>query len=218
MFAQCAPGNALKVVDDEISRRALDQRRDSGLQRRESISKRPSPAFSSQTFSGLRNLSSGRRRVQPTARSRLRPVTTATCSFYCGKESGCCARRGNTGIRAASRLTSPSSMPTTSGSPRSWKSRGCASAGRIRSQSGPHTDALVFDEATRRTICRIGKRIHLHEGDILQPLLLRCFIASATPVVKRSVLVDAGLFDETRQRRVIEDWSLWLRIAPSGTR
>lgn len=76
-----------------------------------------------------------------------------------------------------------------------------------------YTDALVFDEATRRTICRIGKRIHLHEGDILQPLLLRCFIASATPVVKRSVLVDAGLFDETRQRRVIEDWSLWLRIA-----
>lgn len=76
-----------------------------------------------------------------------------------------------------------------------------------------YTDALVFDEPTRRTICRIGKRVRLHEGNILRPLLLRCFIPSATPVVKRTVLTEAGLFDEVRSRNVAEDWNLWLRIA-----
>lgn len=76
-----------------------------------------------------------------------------------------------------------------------------------------YTDALVFDSATRRTICRIGERIRLHEGDILRPLLLRSFIPSATPVVKRSVFAEVGLFDEARDRRIGEDWNMWLRIA-----
>lgn len=76
-----------------------------------------------------------------------------------------------------------------------------------------YTDALVFDSATRRTICRIGARIRLHEGGILRPLLLRSFIPSATPVVMRSALIDAGFFDEARERRIGEDWSMWLRIA-----
>lgn len=80
-----------------------------------------------------------------------------------------------------------------------------------------YTDALVFDGAAQRTVCRIGQRIRLHQGDILAPLLLRCFIPSATPVVKRSVLLDAGLFDESIERRVIEDWALWLRIAERHT-
>jgi glycosyltransferase involved in cell wall biosynthesis len=76
-----------------------------------------------------------------------------------------------------------------------------------------YTDAWVFDSATDRTICRIGERIRLHQGDILRPLLLRCFIPSATPVVKRTILSEAGLFDEARERRIAEDWDLWLRIA-----
>jgi glycosyltransferase involved in cell wall biosynthesis len=80
-----------------------------------------------------------------------------------------------------------------------------------------YTDAWVFDAATQRTLCRIGERIRLHQGDILPPLLLRCFIPSATPVVKRTALIEAGLFDEARERRVIEDWSLWLRIAERHT-
>jgi glycosyltransferase involved in cell wall biosynthesis len=76
-----------------------------------------------------------------------------------------------------------------------------------------YTDALVFDSATRRTICRIGKRLRLHEGDILRPLLLRSFIPSATPVVRRTVFTEVGLFDEARERRIGEDWNMWLRIA-----
>lgn len=76
-----------------------------------------------------------------------------------------------------------------------------------------YTDALVFDDVTRRTICRIGERIRLHQGNILRPLLLRSFIPSATPVVKRTALLEAGLFDEARERRIGEDWALWLRLA-----
>jgi glycosyltransferase involved in cell wall biosynthesis len=76
-----------------------------------------------------------------------------------------------------------------------------------------YTDALVFDAATRRTVCRIGERIRLYQGDILRPLLLRSFIPSPTPVVKRRALAEAGFFDEARDRRIGEDWSMWLRIA-----
>jgi glycosyltransferase involved in cell wall biosynthesis len=76
-----------------------------------------------------------------------------------------------------------------------------------------YTDASVFDMRTGRTICRIGRRIRLHEGEILRPLLLRSFIPSATPVVKKTALMEAGLFDESRERRFAEDWSMWLRIA-----
>jgi glycosyltransferase involved in cell wall biosynthesis len=76
-----------------------------------------------------------------------------------------------------------------------------------------YTDALVFDSATRRTICRIGERIRLHEGEIARPLLLRNFIPSATPVVKKTALTEAGLFDEARERRMGVDWSMWLRLA-----
>ncbi len=75
-----------------------------------------------------------------------------------------------------------------------------------------YSDANVFTSAGR-VICRIGDRIRLYKGYILQPLLLRSFIPSATPVVKRSALLDAGLFDEAGERRIGEDWSLWLRLA-----
>lgn len=76
-----------------------------------------------------------------------------------------------------------------------------------------YSDALVFDSETRRTLCRIGERLHLYEGYILRQLLLQPFIPSATPVVRRSVLAETGWFNEARERRIGEDWGMWLRIA-----
>lgn len=76
-----------------------------------------------------------------------------------------------------------------------------------------YSDACVFDSATGRTKCRIGERIRLHKGEVLRDLMLRCFIPSATPVVRRTALLDAGLFDERWERRLGEDWYLWLRLA-----
>lgn len=76
-----------------------------------------------------------------------------------------------------------------------------------------YCDAYVFNSASGRTRCRIGERMRLHKGEILRELLLRCFIPSATPVVRRTALLEAGLFDERREHRIGEDWSLWLRLA-----
>ena len=92
----------------------------------------------------------------------------------------------------------------------------------FRAHSGAvwvYTDAVVFNSASGRVICRIGDRLDLGEGYILRPLLERSFIPSATPVVRREALFAAGLFDEARERRIGEDWSLWLRLAeryPAG--
>ncbi len=76
-----------------------------------------------------------------------------------------------------------------------------------------YSDAIVFDSKTGQIICRIGDRIKLHEGSVLRPLLLGCFIPSPTPVIRRDVLEEAGLFDESTDRRIGEDWNMWLRIA-----
>ena len=76
-----------------------------------------------------------------------------------------------------------------------------------------YSDGLVFDSYTDRIVCRIGNRVQLHQGDVLHPLLLRSFIPSATPVVKRDALYETGLFNESPDRRMAEDWCLWLRLA-----
>jgi hypothetical protein len=51
------------------------------------------------------------------------------------------------------------------------------------------------------------------EGDVLESLFLHNFIASATPLVARSVFKMVGTFDESPGTRAVEDWDLWLRIA-----
>lgn len=53
----------------------------------------------------------------------------------------------------------------------------------------------------------------IQDGDVLEGLFLNNFIASATPVVAKSVFDKVGYFDESPEVRVVEDWDLWLRIA-----
>jgi glycosyltransferase involved in cell wall biosynthesis len=76
-----------------------------------------------------------------------------------------------------------------------------------------YSDALVFDSEKRTPICRIGETLKLHEGPVLEKLLLSSFIASPTPVVRRDVFKQTGLFDESPLLRFGEDWNMWLRIA-----
>ena len=75
-----------------------------------------------------------------------------------------------------------------------------------------YSDAFAFDSNSRAIFGRVGDR-KLFDGDILRPLLLSSFIPSATPVVRKSVFSDVGLFDESDDRRLVEDWDMWLRIA-----
>jgi glycosyltransferase involved in cell wall biosynthesis len=76
-----------------------------------------------------------------------------------------------------------------------------------------YTDTEIFDGATGRTLGRASDKCGFYEGDVLKPLLLRCFIQSPTPMVRRAVFDDVGLFDEARGFEMAEDWPMWLRIA-----
>jgi len=51
--------------------------------------------------------------------------------------------------------------------------------------------------------------------DIIPVLLKRCLFGVHACLVKRSVIIDAGMFDECRFAQ--EDWDLWLRIALKKT-
>ena len=87
-----------------------------------------------------------------------------------------------------------------------------ACLGRRPEAAWIYSDALAFHSDSRAIFGGVGER-KLHEGDILRPLLLSSFIPSATPVVRKSVFSDVGLFDESCDRRIGEDWNMWLRIA-----
>ncbi len=76
-----------------------------------------------------------------------------------------------------------------------------------------YSDAEVFDAASGKTLCRVSQKCRLHEGDVLERLFLKCFIPSPTPMVRRAVFDHAGLFDESRELAIGEDWNMWLRIA-----
>jgi glycosyltransferase involved in cell wall biosynthesis len=53
-------------------------------------------------------------------------------------------------------------------------------------------------------------------GDIFEALYLKHFIACSGVMVKKSVLEQAGLFDESPALVAAEDTDLWLRIALAG--
>jgi glycosyltransferase involved in cell wall biosynthesis len=76
-----------------------------------------------------------------------------------------------------------------------------------------YADAEFFDAASGRTLCRMSDKCRLYEGDVLGRLLLKSFIPSPTPMVRRTVFGEVGLFDESRELAIGEDWNMWLRIA-----
>ena len=76
-----------------------------------------------------------------------------------------------------------------------------------------YCDAIVFDEVTGRKLHRMSERNPMPSGDVLETLFLGCFIASPTPVVRRSVFDEVGLFSEVGIVHMREDWDMWLRIA-----
>lgn len=53
----------------------------------------------------------------------------------------------------------------------------------------------------------------MQDGDVLKALFLNNFIGSATPLVRRNVFDQVGLFNEAYEARIGEDWDMWLRIA-----
>ena len=76
-----------------------------------------------------------------------------------------------------------------------------------------YSDAIAFDGDTGQELFRMGDLTKPRTGDILRPLLLRDFIPSPTPVIRRDVFGTVGYFDESPDLQIGEDWNMWLRIA-----
>jgi GT2 family glycosyltransferase len=76
-----------------------------------------------------------------------------------------------------------------------------------------YSDCFILENDRGQTSSTWSGRTRLHGGDILEPLLLDCFIPSPTPMIRRSVFDEVGMFDESFLRHEPEDWDLWLRIA-----
>lgn len=77
-----------------------------------------------------------------------------------------------------------------------------------------YCDVEMFDGQNGRVIGRYGKLVHRpRQGWVPRWLLLGDFVASPTPVVRRTVFEQVGYFDESDVLRHREDWDMWLRIA-----
>jgi glycosyltransferase involved in cell wall biosynthesis len=75
-------------------------------------------------------------------------------------------------------------------------------------------DADVVDPQGRV----LGHRAYrLDDRDAYTQLLYRgCFLTTSATVLRRSVALRAGLFDERPDFRTVEDFDLWLRVARAG--
>ncbi len=76
-----------------------------------------------------------------------------------------------------------------------------------------YCDGYEFDGVTGRILGTVGQNNRLYTGDVLEPLVWGNFVASPTPLVRRSVFAEVGYFDEAPILRNREDWDMWLRIA-----
>lgn len=76
-----------------------------------------------------------------------------------------------------------------------------------------YTDAAFFDPATGHTLHLASDKARPHQGDVLEALLFGNFIPFSSSLVHRSLFAKYGLLDERPERRHIDDWDFWLRLA-----
>ena len=76
-----------------------------------------------------------------------------------------------------------------------------------------YSDGLIFEENPNKNQHLFSQSSYMYSGEILRPLLLQDFVASPTPIVRRDVFEDVGLFNEESSFKSVEDWDMWLRIA-----
>lgn len=76
-----------------------------------------------------------------------------------------------------------------------------------------YSDALAFDGDTGRILHPMSRIQRPRSGDVLVRLFLGDFIPCPTPLIRKTVFEDVGLFDESPELLMRADWDLWLRIA-----
>lgn len=76
-----------------------------------------------------------------------------------------------------------------------------------------YCDCAYF-EGTPDRVFRLHSQLAApHAGHVFPDLVRACFVASPTVVVRRSVLAEAGGFNEDRSARFGEDWAMWMKLA-----
>ena len=76
-----------------------------------------------------------------------------------------------------------------------------------------HSNALVLEVGQDKPSRLYFEDEKRRNGKVLRDLLQDNFVITSTAIVRRSLLKQAGSFDENRLLRAIEDYDLWLRIA-----
>ena len=76
-----------------------------------------------------------------------------------------------------------------------------------------YTDAWLVDASTRSKKVRLSQLSPMTEGWVLEALLLSNFVPFSSALVRREALEAVGGFREGPDRRISEDWDLWLRMA-----
>jgi glycosyltransferase involved in cell wall biosynthesis len=80
-------------------------------------------------------------------------------------------------------------------------------------QQNPHANICQTEETWIRNGRQVnpGKRHLKPSGDVFEPSLVLCLVSPSAVMLKRALLEEVGLFDETLP--ACEDYDLWLRIA-----
>lgn len=76
--------------------------------------------------------------------------------------------------------------------------------------SWSHTDYIFFGNNQNDQV-RCSDVSPKFGGDVLEYLLVENFLGTSTIMIRKSVFINSGGFDETLQS--IQDWDLWLRVA-----
>jgi glycosyltransferase involved in cell wall biosynthesis len=76
-----------------------------------------------------------------------------------------------------------------------------------------YSDGFIFENNPNQTPHLFSYSTCMYEGDILCSLLVDNFIASPTPVIRKEIFDEIGLFNEEPAFKSVEDWDMWLRIS-----
>ena len=74
-----------------------------------------------------------------------------------------------------------------------------------------YSDLYYFAHQTGEDLLQYSKKVKLHKGTVPVRLIIeRNFIQSPTPIIRREVFEEVGLFDTCLIP--VEDWDMWIRI------
>lgn len=83
------------------------------------------------------------------------------------------------------------------------------------SRKWSYTDTEIIDVDPDSVVYRLSERTSYPEGKILRWLFQGnwVYFTASSVMIHQSIFSDVGLFDESPDRRISEDWDFWLQVA-----